>query len=112
LAKKNREEKPKEYTRRQLSQHKKQERRQRIIVITGIAVIAAIILIPIFGWFTTEYIPLHQTMLKINGKSFNVAYYLDFIKIARINDPQSDVGTLSNNALNILEVGRDDDARH
>ncbi len=105
MAKKKKEEKPKEYTHRQLSHFKKQKRRQRIIVITGITVIAAIIIIPIIGWFVTGYLPLQQTMLRVNGVKFNVAYYLDFIKIGRLNDKQSDVGTLANNAINLMMQG-------
>jgi hypothetical protein len=105
LAKKRREEKPKEYTRRQLSHFKKQKQRQRIILITGITVIAAIILIPIIGWFVTEYLPLRQTILRVNGVEFNVAYYLDFMKIGRLNDAQSDVSTLANNALQRMMQG-------
>jgi hypothetical protein len=105
LAKKRKEEKPKEYTRHQLSHFKKQKRRQHIILITGITVIAAIILIPIIGWFVSEYLPLQKTILKVNGVKISVAYYLDFIKIGRLNDPQTDTGTLANYALNNIVQG-------
>jgi hypothetical protein len=105
VAKKRKEEKPKEYTHRQLSHFKKQKRQQRIILISGIAIIAAIILIPVIGWFVSEFLPLHQTMLEVNGVKFNVAYYIDTMKIGRLNDATKDTGTLSNEALQYMMQG-------
>jgi hypothetical protein len=57
LAKKKRkaEKPPREYTRRQLSQFQRQKRRQRIVFITGVSIIAAIVLIVLVGWFIGEY---------------------------------------------------------
>jgi hypothetical protein len=79
VAKKNREEKPREYTRRQLSHFKKQKRRQRIIFISGIAVIVAIILIVSVGWYMTDYRPLHRTVIKVGDTTFDTAYYIDML---------------------------------
>ena len=105
MAKKRTEEKPKEYTRRQLSHFKKQKRRQRIIFITGITVIAAIILIPIIGWFVSEVLPMRQTVLTVNDVKFNMAYYIDTMKIGRMNDSSKDTGTLSDEALQFMIQG-------
>jgi hypothetical protein len=105
VAKKRTEEKPKEYTRRQLSHFNKQKRRQRIIFITGITVIAAIILIPIIGWFVSEFLPMRQTVLTVNDVKFNMAYYIDTMKIGRMNDSSKDTGTLSDEALQFITQG-------
>ena len=83
MAKKKKVEKPKEYTRRQLSHFQQQKRRQRIIFISGISIIVAIILIILVGWFLGEYRPMHQTVVKINDAEFNVAYYIDLFKNIR-----------------------------
>jgi len=99
VAKKRREEKPKEYTHRQLSHFKKQKRRQKIILISGIVIIAVVILLPLAGWFSSDYYPLHRPMLEVNGTKFNVAYYIDTMKILRKNQPTIDTSTLANNAV-------------
>jgi hypothetical protein len=81
VAKKKKEEKPREYTRRQLSHFKKQKRRQRIIVISGISVIVAIILIVFVGWYITDYRPLHRTVIRVGDTKFDTAYYIDMLEI-------------------------------
>jgi parvulin-like peptidyl-prolyl isomerase len=81
VAKKKREEKPKEYTRRQLSHFQKQKRRQRIIFISGVSIIVAILLIVLMGWFFTEYRPMHVTVVKVNDAKFNTRYYIDLLEI-------------------------------
>jgi hypothetical protein len=107
VAKKRKEEKPKEYTRRQLSHFKKQKRRQRIILISGITIIAAIILIPVIGWFVSEYLPLHQTVLAVNDVKFNMAYYIDTMKMMRANDSSIDSSTLASQALQYMGQGEE-----
>jgi parvulin-like peptidyl-prolyl isomerase len=87
VAKKKREEKPKEYTRRQLSHFKRQKRRQRIIYISGISVIVAIILIILVGWFVNEYRPLHRTVIKVGESEFNTAFYIDMLKSYATTNP-------------------------
>jgi parvulin-like peptidyl-prolyl isomerase len=80
VAKKDRDEKPREYTRRQLSHFKKQKRRQRIIFIGGIAVIIAIVLIVSLGWYLTDYHPMHQTVVRVGDTKFDTAYYIDVLE--------------------------------
>ena len=87
MAKKKKEERPREYTRRQLSHFQKQKRRQRIIFITGITVIAAILLIVLLGWYLNEYRPLHQTLIRVGEREFNMAYYVDTLKIYETANP-------------------------
>jgi parvulin-like peptidyl-prolyl isomerase len=81
VAKKKKEEKPREYTRRQLSHFKKQRRRQRIIFISGISVIVAIILIVFVGWYMTDYRPLHRTVIRVGDTKFDAAYYIDMLEL-------------------------------
>jgi hypothetical protein len=78
LAKKNQTQKrPHEMTHRQLSAHKRQVRRQRIILFGGIGIIAAIIIIIVAGWFQGEYIPMHKTVLRVYNTKFSTAYFID-----------------------------------
>ena len=86
MAKKKRAEKPKEYTRRQLSHFQRQKRRQRLIFFSGISVIVAIVLIILVGWFVNDYRPLHRTVIKVGESEFNTAFYIDMLEnYARAN---------------------------
>jgi parvulin-like peptidyl-prolyl isomerase len=91
LAKKKRkaEKPPREYTRRQLSQFQRQKRRQRIVFITGVSIIAAIVLIVLVGWFIGEYRPMHQTVIRVNDAEFNMGYYIDALAIEAQNQPSN-----------------------
>jgi parvulin-like peptidyl-prolyl isomerase len=105
VAKKKKEEKPKEYTRRQLSHFKQQQRRHRIVFISGITVITAIILIVLGGWFATDFYPLHRNVLEVNGVKFNVGYYLDVMRVMKNSNSTADAGTLSNSAYQAIMQG-------
>lgn len=100
MAKKKKIEKPKEYTRRQLSHFQKQKRRQRIIFISGISIIVAVILIVLVGWFLGEFRPMHQTVMKIKDTEFNAAYYIDMLKIYGENNPTQQLESLSSSMDN------------
>ncbi len=104
---KRKEEKPKEYTRRQLSHAKKEKLRQRIILITAIVIVAAIILIPVIGWIVTEYYPMHQTVLKVNDVKYNMRDMIDYMKIGRANDTNNEKNgwTLAGEALQYMQQG-------
>ena len=102
VAKKKREEKPREYTRRQLSHFQKAQRRQRIIFISGTSIIVAIVLIVMLGWFFTEYRPLHRTVIKVADSEFNTSFYIDtLVSSAQANTDQS-VEVVNTNVPNII----------
>ncbi len=82
MAKKKKAEKPpREYTRRQLSQFKRQQRRQRLITITGIGIIVVVVLMVLFGWYWEMYRPMHQTVIRVYDTEFDMSYYIDLLKI-------------------------------
>ena len=77
--------KPKgKFTKRQLSQWQRQERRQRIIISIGISVLAVVTGLVIagiyFGWYLAEYKPLKQTVIEVNSTKFNMDYYVETLK--------------------------------
>jgi hypothetical protein len=74
---KKREEKPREITKRQLSSHKRQELRQKIILITGTSIIAAIVLLVGFGWFFGEYYPLNKTIVTVYDTKIKQSMLID-----------------------------------
>jgi parvulin-like peptidyl-prolyl isomerase len=107
VAKKKKEEKPREYTRRQLSHFQKQKRRQRFIFIGGISIIVAIILIVLLGWFLAEYRPTHRTLIKVNDVEFNTRYFVDLLKIYEVanQNPQLDLDQLLQQISSSLSNG-------
>jgi parvulin-like peptidyl-prolyl isomerase len=102
VAKKKKAEKPREYTRRQLSHFQRQKRRQRIIFISGISIIVAIVLIVLVGWFVNEYRPLHRTVIKVGGNEFNTAYYIDMLKYYHTANPSQTVEVINYSLPNII----------
>jgi hypothetical protein len=104
LAKKKKAEKaPREYTRRQLSQWRRQKRRQRIIFFSGVSIIAAIVLIVLIGWYMGEYRPLHQTVIRVNDTEFDMIYYIDALKISGRDQPVENIQSLADSAVREIE---------
>jgi parvulin-like peptidyl-prolyl isomerase len=102
VAKKRKEEKPKEYTRRQLSHFKKQKRRQRIIFFSGIAIIAAIVVIIVAGWYIGEYRPVHRTVIKIGDAKFSAAYFVDILKVYGVGNQNQPLTALTGTVQNTI----------
>ena len=94
---------PREYTRRQLSQFQRQKRRQRIVFISGVSIIAAIVLIVVLGWFLYEFRPLHQTVIRVNDTSFSAGYYVDALKIVSVDQPPAYISSVAANLAREIE---------
>ncbi|MHB8104958.1 MAG: peptidylprolyl isomerase [Dehalococcoidales bacterium] len=78
MAKKtNLEKAPREMTHRQLSRHRKAERRQRFIFFGGIGIIVAVVLIILGGWFAGEYMPMHRTLIQVYDTKFDALFVID-----------------------------------
>jgi hypothetical protein len=78
---KKKEEKPQhEYTKRQLSHHRKQQLRQKIILFSGIAVLVAVVALVISGWYFGDYRPYHQTIVKVYDTNLSEADLIDTMK--------------------------------
>ena len=100
--KKNIEKAPREMTHRQLSHHKKQLRRQRIIFIGGISVIVAIVLIIMAGWFFGEYYPLQKTIAKVYDTKISESMFIDAMEIAARTQTDIDLYQQSSSILSQL----------
>lgn len=75
--KKNIKKAPREMSHRQLSHHKRAQRRQRIFFFGGIAIIVAVIGIILGGWLAGEYLPLNKTVIEVFEAKFDTAYFID-----------------------------------
>ena len=80
MAKKKREKKPREVTKRQLSRWQQQQRRERITRYSGIFLIVALICFLGAGLYITQYRPVYQTVITVNDTKFNMKYYLNMLK--------------------------------
>jgi len=87
LAKKKKEQPPREVTKRQLSHWQQQKKRQRIFLTAGICVIVAVIGVMVAGWYINQYQPLHQTVISVNDTKFDMNYYIKMLKYYGQNQP-------------------------
>ncbi len=109
MAKKDKEKQPREMTRRQLSHHKRQLRRQKIILFGGIAVLIAVVLLVMAGWYFGDYAPFHTTIVQVYeskiseqdfistleyygqmyamyGQSFDISAQADYVMSSMVQD--------------------------
>lgn len=84
MAKKKEPQAERPLTKKQLTHWQKQALRQRIIAISGVATIIAVIAVIVSGWYFKQYVPidrpLHETVIEVNGQKFSMAYYVDAIE--------------------------------
>ncbi len=81
MAKKKVEKPRREVTKRQLSYWQQQKMRQRIVLTVGISIVAAVLVVLGVGWYTNEYRPLRQTVIKVNDTEFDLNYYIKRLQL-------------------------------
>jgi foldase protein PrsA len=64
-------------TRRQMASWQKQQRRQKIIFVTGVSIIALTIVIVLAGWLFGYFIPQRETVITVNDREFSYSYFVD-----------------------------------
>ncbi len=103
MAKKTKEKPRREVTKRHLARWQKQRRRQHILFGVGIFIIAAVLIIVGAGWYTSQYRPLHQTVIKVNNISFNMDYYVKALKFYGEGQPTYYMYSLADDVVAIIE---------
>ncbi len=96
------ENKPREYTKRQLSHFKKQQRRQKFILFGGIGIIAAIVLIIIAGWLFGEFMPNNRTFIKVYDTKLSASTVVDTLALIGSSQQSVDIQTQIEYILNAL----------
>lgn len=97
-------EKPvREVTKRQLSRWQRQKKRQRILNAVGISVIAAVLVIVGSGWYISQYRPLHETVIRVNGTEFNMDYYIKTLRFFGEGQPSVYVRSLTDQVTRIIQ---------
>jgi parvulin-like peptidyl-prolyl isomerase len=69
-----------ELNKHQLSRQQQQEKRQRMFLIIGIAVIAVVGGILGGGWYKDEYLPMREKVISVNDTDFTMGYYVDVLR--------------------------------
>ena len=103
MAKKKVEKPRREFTRRQLSHWQQQKRRQRIIAISGISIIAVVIVLVGAGWYISQYRPLRETVIRVNDTEFNMDYYVKTLKFYGEGQTSYYMYSLADEAVMIIE---------
>ncbi|MBI2868939.1 MAG: hypothetical protein HYX96_03845, partial [Chloroflexi bacterium] len=82
MAKKGRHIKPpREMSRRQLSHFQRQKRRQRLIFLSGAAIIFAVVVLISAGWLLNSFLPMRQTVIRVNDTTYDMAYFIRTLQI-------------------------------
>lgn len=68
-------------TPRQISRWEQQKKRQRVIFITGIVIIALVLAFVGMGWYYGQYKPMRETVIEVNGTEFTMGYFVEMLKL-------------------------------
>jgi len=104
LARKKKAAKPhREPTRQQMAKWQRQQRRQRIIFISGVSVIAATVLMVLVGWYFASFRPLHASVITVNDREFNLQYFMDWLEISSGGMERQEVYTHIDSAVSQIQ---------
>ena len=65
----------------------------------GISVIVAVLVTVLVGWYTREYQPLHQTVIKVNDAEFDMDYYVKALKLYGMDQSEDYMYALANDVI-------------
>jgi hypothetical protein len=71
---------PRQMTRRQLSRWQRQKRLQRLFIGLFIVIVVAICALIFTGWYTNEYRPLKEEVIRVNDTRFTMDYFVKMLK--------------------------------
>jgi parvulin-like peptidyl-prolyl isomerase len=91
VTKKKIEKMQKEYTKPQLSRWEQQKRRQRIILFSGIGLIAVVVLGLVAAWFFEQMWPLYKTVIDVNGQKITMNDYVKTLKATTKGAAEADL---------------------
>lgn len=106
MAKKVERPKP-EMTKRQLSRWQQQKRRQRLILIAGIAIIVVVLGVLGVGvynqWYLGEYKLRHEVLIEVNDTKFDMDYFIKMLKFYSAGASPTDLPKLADEVVKNIE---------
>ncbi len=104
MAKKSKSAKPKRpMSKRQLSRWQELKKRQVMILIGGITIIAAVVMMLGIGWFVSSYQPLRQTVIRVNNAEFDLQYFIDMLRLQIKGQSTQNIQILAQNLPKSIE---------
>lgn len=86
-------------TRGQLSQWQRQQRRQRLIFVAGVSIIAVVFITIGLGWLFSAYLPLNETVITVNDTDFKMDFYVQMLKFYGPTQPDMVIQRIQQNEL-------------
>lgn len=93
-------------TKRQLSRHKRQERIQHIIYISGAVFLVVLIAFLGYGIWNEQVKPFHQPALKINGVTYDTDYYIKYLDIYSKGMDATQITSTADNIPKIIQYNQ------
>jgi parvulin-like peptidyl-prolyl isomerase len=93
-------------TKRQLSRHRRQQRIQHIIYISGAVFLALLVAFVGYGFWDAQIKPFHQPAAKINGITYDMDYYIKFLNLYTKGQDATQTTTTANNLIDIIHYGQ------
>lgn len=90
-------------TKRQLSRHRRQQRIQHIIYITGAVFLALIVSFIGYGYWDVQVKPYHQPAVKINGTTYDMDYYIKFLELYSKGQDATQTANAANNIVGFIQ---------
>ncbi|MBI2165360.1 MAG: peptidylprolyl isomerase [Chloroflexi bacterium] len=93
-------------TRRQAHRWQKEQRRQRIAIVAGIAALLIIVSIPLYGFVATFILPPKKVIARVNDTTFTTGYLVRLLRMqqkgAEATGQNLDLGSMPFQLVNVL----------
>ena len=93
-------------TKRQLSRHKRQERIQHIIYISGAVFLVLLIAFLGYGFWNEQIKPFHQPAATINGVTYDMDYYVKFLNLYTIGKDATETATTADHLIDVIHYNQ------
>ena len=93
-------------TKRQLSRHRRQQRIQHIIYITGAVFLALLVGFIGYGYWDVQIKPFRQPAAKINGITYDMGYYVKMLELYSKGQDATATANTADNLITILQYNQ------
>ena len=91
-------------TKGRLSRWQREQRQRRVIIIIGCVIVAIVLALVGYAVYASAFKPFHQTILRVNDKSFDMDYYIKMLRLYGIKGvPESDQHYLAQYVLGAIK---------
>ena len=90
-------------TKRQLSRHRRQQRIQHIVYITGAVFFTLLIVFVGYGYWNVQFKPFHQPAVKINGTTYDMDYYIKYLDLYTSGKDATQTAAVADDLINRIQ---------